>query len=412
VALPAVVLSLTAFLWSPGQDVLADGFANFWVAAIAAAAALLLALAAGDRPDLPHVSAVVGLVVAVAYCWAPLVLLAAPALLLLYRPRTVLRASRRLRLPAHAVGPVLVVVVGLLCVARAFVGLLTNVGIGSVVTATGGVHASSPVQGLVLVVAALVVLGRGPAWARARARDDGSGTLDRVGVLVAVPALGTFLLAGLLVAQLRTTGTAAYYFVKLFLGLELTLAGVLPAVAAVLLVDLGLTVGRRWVGLGLSIATAAAASQVFGALPASGGTLSAEGRDGTAAVGAPLDAHRIVDGVLAAVADEDGAPAGRREYVALGAARAGEAFYPDTWYHALTVSLTGRAADRMDLLHRKVDDPTEATGVVRRLLETDDHVEVVVDPREVRPVRLALGDRSLARRVRGWNPGTVVGGRR
>jgi hypothetical protein len=274
-----------------------------------------------------------------------------------------------------------------------------------VVTATGGVHASSPLQGLVLVVAALVVLGRGPAWVRARGRAPH----DRVAVLVLVPAVGTVLLAGLLVVQVRATGTAAYYFVKLFLGLELTLAGVLPAVAAVLLVDLGVAVGRRWVGVAVSLAAAAVASQAFGAFPASGGTLSAEGRDGTAAVGAPLDAHRIVDGVLAAVADDDGRPAGDREYVALGAARAGEAFYPDAWFHALTVSLTDRTATRMDLMHRKVDDPTEAAAVVRRLLVSEDHVDVVVDPHDVPGLRQALGSPSLADRVHGWRAGAVAG---
>jgi hypothetical protein len=125
-------------------------------------------------------------------------------------------------------------------------------------------------------------------------------------------------------------------------------------------------------------------------------------------VGAPLNAHRIVDGVLAAVADDDGRPAGDREYVALGAARAGEAFYPDAWYHALTVSLSDRAASRMDLMHRKVDDLREATTVVRRLLASDEHVDVVVDPDDVEPLRAAVGSRSSAERIRGWG-GTLAG---
>ncbi len=46
VALPVVVITCTAYLWSPGQVVLADGFANFWVASAAGATALVLAVRA------------------------------------------------------------------------------------------------------------------------------------------------------------------------------------------------------------------------------------------------------------------------------------------------------------------------------------------------------------------------------
>ena len=45
VTFPAVVLMCTALLWEPGQKVFADGFASFWLGAVAAGAALLIAVA-------------------------------------------------------------------------------------------------------------------------------------------------------------------------------------------------------------------------------------------------------------------------------------------------------------------------------------------------------------------------------
>ena len=46
IAAPVVVVTWTAFLWEPGQKVLADGFANFWLGAAAAGCALILAASA------------------------------------------------------------------------------------------------------------------------------------------------------------------------------------------------------------------------------------------------------------------------------------------------------------------------------------------------------------------------------
>ena len=81
IAVPVVTLCWTALLWEPGQKVLANGFASFWLATVAAACALLLGLREHRGSVVVQVAAVGGLLICVAHTWTPLALIAAPAAL-------------------------------------------------------------------------------------------------------------------------------------------------------------------------------------------------------------------------------------------------------------------------------------------------------------------------------------------
>jgi hypothetical protein len=399
-AAPAVVLTWGAFLWEPGQSLLADGFANFWFAAASAACALILALASRRRLAVAEVAAVGGLLIAVAHSWAPLVPMAAPAVLVLLYPfrETFARALRpRLWLT------VVIMLVSVLGVAKALVGLFEDVRVSTIVTALGGIHGTNPVPTFLLLLVALAACSGAPSVARRYVGAPGLALFAaRARLLIVVPLLGVGLSSVLLVSQLRSIGTSSYYFIKFFMGFELILAAFVPALCAVLVAAIPRTTRFSRLQTLAGAVAVAMASQAFGRIPGEVPPLVEVARSGTASVGRPYDAQLMAGGIISAARVTDQGDSARADYLALGPARAAEAFYPDGWYHGIESGLTARSRDRLDLLRSHVETLNEAVPIARELLQGDREATLLVAPEYAGALRAGLGDPALGDRVRSW----------
>ena len=396
VALPALVCTWGAFLWRPGQDVLADGFGNFWLAAAAAGTAMVLSLTPSRRLALPDLVAVAGLLVLVANAWAPLAVIAAPAILALWWPvlPTLRDPALRRRLGWTAV----VLVAAGLAALTAFSMLVTSVAVGTLVGAFGGIHGTSPLPAFVLLVVGLYSCLAGPSLTTGRHAVDATGTAARARWLLAGPVAGLALGAALLVGQLQTLGTSSYYFVKYFMGFELVLAAFVPTVAAFLVASLTRPVrgpGRAAVAL---LATGLA-TQAFGSFPGRSMPLLDGSREGTASMRPPYSAMAAAAGIVEAAASTPGREGFERDYLAIGRDGALQAFYPDAWYHAVSGTLSGRASARFDVLRRHVDTVEQAVPLARGLLRGDPRLELLVPARSAAALRAGLEEPDLARRV-------------
>jgi hypothetical protein len=402
VALPAVVFTCAAFLWEPGPKLLADGFANFWLASAAVAIALLLSLAPGRRLGIPDSVAVAGLLVAVAYAWAPLIVIAAPAVVALLHPVRRTLSDRALR-------PRLGVVVGVLglaglAVLRAVLGLFADVDVKNVVTAIGGVHGTNPLPAFVLIVVAVYAcVAAVPLLRRYGGGGPELAVAQQARVLVLAPVAGLLLGSLLFIAQLRTVGTSSYYFLKFFMGFELVLAGFVPALCGFLVAVAVPRSRRPGLRVGAAVGVTLLATQAFGQFPHAHAPLHDRNPDGTASVAAPFSASRIADGIIAAVDGTGQAQSFRRDYLAIGPDRAAEAFYPNGWYHASLASLSAAARSRLSIMRVRVDDVADAVPVARELLLSDPDLVVVVDPAYAEPLRRGLGAPELGARVTGWS---------
>jgi hypothetical protein len=401
VALPVAALPVTAFLWKPGQNLLADGFANFWLAAAAAATALVLALYPRTRVAVLDVAAVGACLVAVAYAWAPLVVVASPAAIAVLHP---LRVSWRDRANRNrlwlAVG---VLSVSGLAVLRAVVGLFRDVDVSSVVDASGGIHGANGAPALALVAVGLYICAAAPALVRPRAGAGGLLlTAQRARVLTTAVVAGVAVCSLLLVEQLRSLGDSSYYFMKLFMGFELTLAALVPTVCGVVFTAVVTSARRRSTNVVAAVAATAAATQFFGHFPASPVPTFDAHRYGTAAIGRQYSSARMASGVLGAVDTSPGQESFRRDYLSIGRDSASEDFYLDAWYHAVLATETMQVSARLNILRVRVTDVESATPLARRLLTQQAGLEVVVAPRFVGPLRDGLGSPDLARRVVTW----------
>jgi hypothetical protein len=396
VAAPVVALTCTAYLWKPGQQVLADGVANFRLAAAATATALLLGLGRRGRPGVAEAAAVGGLVMLVANAWAPMTLIAAPALPALLSPlrRTGHRLGRRRTLLVAGV-----LVVAALGVLKALVGLVMQIPVGNLVSAAGGVHGANPLPPLLLLVVGLLVCVAAPRRLRGQGAPELASRVRWTGLALVA---GVVLATGLLVAQLQTVGTSSYYFVKLYLGFFLVLAAVVPAICGLLAARWRTVVRRPAVAVALSLLLTIAATQAFGRFPSDRPPLSTVGLAGTASVGPPFDAARIADGIMRAVDGSSSRASLSEDYVAIGRDRAAQPFYPDGWYHGMLASLTAQNVQRLDYLRMKVDTVPEAVPVVRRLLQENPGATVVVAPDNLAQLRQGLHSQALQARVRSW----------
>jgi hypothetical protein len=396
VALPVVVCAWTAFLWQPGQNALADGFANFWLAALAAGTALVLSLSPQRRLAVPEVVAVGGLLVVVAHAWAPLLVLGGPAVPALLYPFRPLWSDRRLR-ARFALAVALLAVAGL-AVLKAVIGLFRQVDVGTLVTAFGGIHGTGPLPAFLLLVAACYGCLVGPAIIARRGGAGVEDTARRSRVLLLAPVLGVVLGAALLVSQLRTVGTSSYYFVKYFMGFELVLAALVPAVCGSLVA--AATAPRRD---GVRIVGAAAAvvavTQLFGAFPGRPMPLFDHHRSGTAWVKAPYSADRMAAGIIAAVRASHRHDGFEQDYLSIGRDGAAQAFYPDGWFHGSLATLSGRTAARVDVLRKTVDDVGEAVPLARQLLTDDSRLTLLVPRAYASRLRVGLANPLLSRRV-------------
>jgi hypothetical protein len=398
VCLPVVSCTWTAFLWLPGQTVLADGFANFWLAAAAAGSGLVISLGAKRRLAVADVAAVGGLLVLVAHAWAPLAAIGAPAALALFHPLHPTLTDRRLRRrlwPAAAV-----LAAAAFCGLKALIGLFSDVGIATLVTSFGGIHVSNPLPVFVLLVLACYSCVAAPrivrgAGATSRVEQQTAG---RARVLLLAPAIGLTLTTALLVMQLRTLGTTSYYFLKFFVGFELILAAFVPALVGFLVVVSSRPGRHHRVRRVAAVTAAVLATQVFGAV-AGTPALFDTGREGTAAVRPPYSAARMAQGIVAAARSSAAADPFESDYLAIGRDGAVQAFYPNAWFHGVLASMSVRTANRVGVLRRHVDTVDQAVHAAGRLLREDPRLRLVVPSATARALRAGLQDPSLASRV-------------
>lgn len=399
IAVPVVALTLIAYLYEPGQKVLANGFGNFWLAAVAASCALVLSVAPQRQQSTPQVAAIAGLLILIGHTWAPLLVVAAPAALLILLDRGTDSSGRTERRSLLACLSLLILAG--LAVLKAVVVLFATVDVGVLVTAFGGLNGTSPAPTFVLIVVALYVCLAYPAWVRRfHAEDD--GVARRLRTLWLAPFLGACLGVVLLVAQLLTVGTTSYYFLKYLIGFELILAAFAPVVCGTLLASVTRPMAKRS-GMVAAILATLAISQSFGRFPQGDPLLLSETDDGTAAIRPPFTRSGMAAGVLAASAGVERTQTFKREYLPLGTGRAVEAFYPDAWYHAVNASLSYDALSRLAVLRTPVNSVEQAVPVARTLLEADSGVTIVVSPKFVDALRKGIGSDILAERVIAWN---------
>lgn len=407
ISVPILTLVLTAFLWEPGQKVLANGFANFWLGALAAAVALLLSMSPSQPRASSEAVAVGGLLICVAHTWTPLVILAAPAALALMTTGDSLSRvkERRRRSVIRAV----VLGVSALLGGKAIVTLLASVEVAFIVSEVSGFDGTSPLPTLVLLVATLYLGLVFPCRMRGRGREL-EFLSRRVRILVLSPVLGVASLSILLVAQLQALGTTSYYFLKYLLGFELVLAALAPALCGVLLASTLRPAVTRWRPALTGLGVAAAATQCFGHLPMDRALLFSDTDDGTAAIRAPYSRSGIARGVLSAVDSTSGAESFSHDYLPLGTGNAAHAFYPDGWYHAVNASVTTDVFDRYAILRREILDVDGAVPVVRRLLSRDSGLRILVPPAYLEPLRARLHPSRLRVRIVPFEPAQKQGG--
>ena len=405
IAVPTVALTLTGLLWEPGQKVLANGFANFWLAAVTAGCAVVLALMSGRRDaqgSSPAVAAlgVGALMVGVCHTWTPLVLVALPAGVLVMM-RAIRPPSRRG--PARVAEmwlPLLALVGCALLALEALVIVLTTVSVSDVVLAQSGYNGTSPVPTLVFL---LVVLLLAALWPQVVDRDVGlhPPTAGDVRLSALGPLLGVVALTGLLVLQVRAVGTSSYYFLKFLVGFELSLAVICPALVATALVALVPRRGwRRPLAAASAVAAALVATQFFGHVGVHDALLFSTTDDGTIGLDGGFNREAIVDGILAAAAtpghDVD------RDYVALGSGNTPLLYYPDAWFHAVTGSTSSRVSTRLTALNVHLATADATAPVARRLLMGDPRLRLVASADQADALRQALADPALGSRIISW----------
>jgi hypothetical protein len=384
--LPAAVLVMSAFLWEPGPRLLADGFASFWFASLCAANAVVLSLGAclQRTSSITTVAAVAALFTGVALAWAPLLVLAGPAVLAVWPTWRAVWSGARSSSTYRRVSLALlaVMVAGVL---RAVYLLVTTVSVSEVVVAHGQVS-GAPFP----VVLVLFLVSVGALFRLCSRRDHGSGADRRLWWLVLTPVGGLAALTTLLVLQMRTLGTSSYYFLKLLVGYEVVLATLAAlAVAVLVAVTVPAREGGRLRVLG-ALAVAVALTQSLGPVPWSAAPMLHPRLHGTDSTGHALDLTAMADGILASTS-----PATRAEsdrvYVAIGRARGFDGVLPAAWHNALTGTLSRRAHDRIGTLGGTLSDAEAATPYVRDLLEKDGAVTVLVEPSFVASLRSSLG---------------------
>jgi hypothetical protein len=400
VALPLLSLTWTGMVWEPGQKVLADGFANFWLATVAVAVAVLIAVTIERRSHLWSVAAVAGLLLLTCHSWTPLVILALPAVVLVCRRVVGVERWRGRR----AAGVLLIAVLALTGAAVAVLTLFRTVSVHFLVTVGGGFDGASPLPTFLLTIAACLLP---PALSRRLQVAPTDGTLTtadrdlsrRVRALLLTPGVGVVVLALLLVAQMRQIGTTSYYFLKMFMGFELVLMVMVPGLVAMLLASVMPRSRSRSVATAVAVVAALAATQAFGVLGPGRALLFSHTDDGTAAISAPYSRAAMAAGILAAVSATRPSDSFDEEYLPLGRGNALQSFYPDVWFHAMNASATADALERLAALRVPIAGPRQAAPIARRLLVDNPRLRLLVPPAEVDGLRAALDDPALAARV-------------
>ena len=209
--------------------------------------------------------------------------------------------------------------------------------------------------------------GPGPRCQADRGRCAAPSAGPRV-----VPVLASAVGGALLVAQLTLTGTTSYFFLKYLIGIELILAAWVPAAVGMLLATAsaprdGVRVRPCRGSRGRAGDPGVRARSRWAAVAA-----RAQTEDGTASVAGSTVGDAMADGSSGALRHVDRSRASHREYVALG--RSGGP-RPSTWTRGSTRSSPPErpaVGERLDLLRVKLDDTAElAAPTVRKVLAVD-----------------------------------------
>jgi hypothetical protein len=389
VAAPTVAVVVTAVLWEPGGRALADGFPNFWLGAVTAAVALLLAVAPPRGTSLVSWAAIAAGFVLVAHTWAPLLVLAGPAVLVALPPRD--RWPQLRRRSVLLVGSVACLAgLGML---KAGAMLVRIVDVSVVVDAGGGVTIPPLTLTLLWLVAPIGVLFGVRPWMRRHGTVEDGSALSRAVPRLAVAGIGAVgSLAVLAAAQLREIHTLSYYFFKYLLGAELVLAVVAAAVAGAALGLAPRVTGRR-VGLALSALVCMVATQSFGPVGWQEAFARPTVPPRTALPTGSMSLEALSRDVLAVAESTPESAALRRDYLVIGVVPRFGAVLPDSWFHALDGGITERQSQRLTVLVPVFPDVGHAAPAALQLLQRDPRASVVVARRYVEPLRRTLGDR-------------------
>jgi hypothetical protein len=395
IALVSVAVLCSAFLWQPGLNTLADGFANFWLGAVAISIALLVGVWSRGTSSGVSAAAVGGLIMLTAHSWIPLVVFAIPATLAVLSRGDEARQPLRERLLRLL--PLCLAALGTLRAVSAILG--GGVNAHTVVEAAGPIHAAPPGFPLGVLVVSLYLFGGYRPLARAFGRPAlESASWRKVRLLGLTPVLASLVVGLLLVAQLRTIGTTSYYLVKLIMGCDLVLTAMVAAVGGMLAAQVVPAPARP-----RSARTPIVVAGVLAGLLLGGTAVGAIPRisppvAGKDAAGARLHVPDIAADILAASRGQSSDVALRTEYVALGAGHARFVEITDVWFHALTCSASTAAAQRTAAVGgQEVTDEESASRAVRTVLSHDARALVLVNREREAPL---VRDMSSTNRVR------------
>ena len=401
-ALPLVSLICTAYMWEPGAKMLANGFANFWLAAAATSCAIVLALDLRERPSVIGVAGTSGALVCGVNCWAPLVILAMPACVILCQVTfQALTSSARRR---HAVVYAVIGFTAAMCALKTLLTLVGSVDPQTLVTASGGISRTSAVPTFALLgICAFVrlALRHTVRTMRHERRAVLEPLIRSMRLLGLTPLLGLATLSALLVAQVRTAGTSSYYLLKFLIGFELVLAALAGTMLALVLVNVTRPLGRR-AGIALSCVAAATATQFFGHVSWGDGPMVGELAAGVHADGTTPTDTALADEIVSASSSTTPAKALNQVYVVLGEQRGSSGLLPALWFQAISNSLTTETAARLAPLDRSFRDRDDASTVIRSLLTSSADLSVVVAPSLVEPLRQMV-PRGVRPQVTSWD---------
>lgn len=389
----AVFMVLCVVLLGIGSRPITNGFVNFWLAAVLSSLALLLSMDV-EAPWLVRNVVVQCLVVATAFAWMPLVMLAIPALLSdVRRQRARLGSIIRFSLWAPSLA------ICLVPLEEIVVGNGSN--LRAVVYANGGFLQSRSYLAASSLIVALSIAST--LVADRRREGVGKRFLPRGPQLVLVPLLGLTMACGLATLQLATIHHLTYYFFKIVGGIDIVLTVVTVATLAMLAADS--RVQRQPSTSRPMVLTAAAA--LFGLAVLFGGFGDTLGPDAvvpnttvlTNAKSVPPIARNLIEAAKWTSSDQFG----RRKvlYAPMGRGAGPNKRGDRAWLMALTGTYTKSGS----ALNARIGDYSSlenAALAVERAQPSLRYITILTQPAWAADLRAGLRSAGVTARVRSW----------
>ena len=410
VALPAVIVMFSLIVLGPGAASLGFGFTPFVLASALVCTGWLTAITM-PRVAMPlQVAAVGGSVVGVAHNWAPMLVMAIPAVAALAFP------LRRRRWSAGRLQWILTAVLVVLTafgVATAF-HILRSLNAGEISTRPGGLEL--PPLGLTLTLAFVAMAMCLAAFRLRRVRHNGTPPdgkrHDDAGVrlawLAVVPVFGLVLSAILVAKNLAIDQELTYYFWKFLTGVEIV-SVVLIAAAATTLIAMLIPVERTRIGRAATIATsilvALGMTQVFGYAgpwpwPDTKNSVSAGSRLAAQTKGLLEGPTGAAANLLAGAVVRPAQPGQRIVFIPIVP---GDVVQPDLgyrWHMVLSQTWTTRA-DTLDLGIPPILGASQGAAKATSVLMTYPDAVVLIRPDELSAVRSLVAP-ELRERIITW----------